>query len=71
MTRDHSVAVEVVVRMAAPRADSMAAGLVGWGAGRKTVCWAGGVDAMRCDGKWLNGYAPGWQEGWPKGCLLD
>ena len=42
MTRDDSVAVEVVVRMAAPRADSMAAGLVGWGAGRKTVCWAGG-----------------------------
>ena len=50
MTRDHSVAVDVVVRMAAPRADSMAAGLVGSGAGRKTVCWAGGVDAMRCDG---------------------
>ena len=56
MTRDHSVAVDVVVRMAAPRADSVATGLDGSGAGYKTVCWDDG------DGR---------EHSWQKGCAED
>ena len=65
------MAFAVLVRIPAFRDDYVAAGLVGLGNGRKTVCWAGGMDAMRRNNGCLDGNEPGWQEGWPEVCLLN